>query len=57
MNILLSRFNMILPSNFHKKAAVPEPTPGKENDPNKKTGKGKRKGNGKEDEGGRKHDN
>ena len=57
MNILLSCFNMTLPFNFHKKVAVPEPTPGKENSPNKKTGKGKRKGNGKEDEGGCKRDN
>ena len=50
MNILLSRFNMTLPSNFHKKAADSEPTSGKENDPNRKAGKGKRKGEGKDDE-------
>ena len=50
MNILLSRFTMTLPSNFHKKAADTESTQGKENDPNRKTGKGKRKGEGKDDE-------
>jgi hypothetical protein len=50
MNILLSRFNMTLPSNFHKKEADSKPTSGKENDPNKKAGKGKRKGEGKDEE-------
>jgi hypothetical protein len=50
MNILLSCFNMTLPSNFHKKATDSEPMSGKENDPNRKAGKGKRKGEGKDDE-------
>ena len=50
MNILLSRFNMMLPSNSHKKAADSEPMSGKENDPNRKAGKGKRNGEGKDDE-------
>jgi hypothetical protein len=55
MSILLHRFNITLPSNFHKKTPT-EPAPGKENDP-KKRGGGKRKGDGKDDEGGRKRDN
>ena len=55
MSILLHRFNIILPANFHKKTPT-EPAPGKENDPKKKNG-GKRKGDGKDDEGGRKRDN
>lgn len=55
MSILLHRFNIILPANFHKKTPT-EPAPGKENDAKKKGG-GKRKGDGKDDEGGRKRDN
>ena len=57
MSILLHRFNITLPSNFHKKTPPTEPAPGKENDPNKKGGGGKCKGDNKEDKGGCKRDN
>jgi hypothetical protein len=56
MIILLSRFNINLPSNFCK--AIVEPIPGKQNDPKPNKNKGrKQKGNGKDDGGGKRENN